>query len=414
MSPLTRLTYFARARQQEFAIALDDLRYAVRNRGSVTGAAYGTAELPALAASRWGKKAGAPFHVVYIGHPSNWEPHNIPADPGLAENLSTIWLRDLGFDAYAGGVLRRRREVGPAIHDRLAKIDAERPIHLVLAYLAGSHVLAEHVRAWRGLGVVTCGFHLDDRLFFRGARVDGIHAGPAATCSAFDLNLTNVRRSLTKYAACGARALFWPEGANPAFFRPLAVGKTHDIAFLGGRYGSRGTVVERLQRDGFTVLARGPGWPDGEVPGEQVTEVLNRGRIVLGFSGIGRSMRATCLKGRDFEVPMTGAAYVVSWNPELPLVYEIGREIRVWRSYPELRDIIAELLRDEHACSQLRMNALRRARAQHTWAHRVGELAAVFGHPWRPRAIEEIGLPGASGAGAFEVTGGATSPARNA
>lgn len=382
----TQLAHFARARQQEAAIAADDLYYRVRNGGGVAGEACGVEDLPALAAARWRGKREAPLHVVYVGHPANWEEHNLPADPGLAGVVSTLWLRDLGFDEYQGGALRRRAEVGPAILERLRALDAERPVHLVLAYLAGSHVLPADVRAWAGLGLVSCGFHLDDRLFFRGKQVGGVHVGPADTCRAFDLNLTNVRRSLTKYAASGARALFWPEGANPAFFRPTGAARTHDLSFIGGRYGPRGQVIERLAAQGFSVLARGPGWPEGEVPGSEVPQVMNRGRVVLGFSGIGRSMSATCLKGRDFEVPMCGAAYLPSWNPELPLVYQVGREIETWHGQDDLRVTLRRLLDDEAGLERLRAAALLRARTCHTWAHRVEALARALGHPWRVAA----------------------------
>jgi hypothetical protein len=375
--------HFLRARQQEAAIAADDLRYWLANGGAVAGTSVGLHDLPALAAERWRGKGDAPFHVVYLSHPSNWEEHNLPVDPGLAGTVTTLWLRDLGFTESRCGALSGRAEVGPAVLERLRRIDADRPVHLVVSYLAGSHVLPEHVRDWAGLGLVTAGFHLDDRLFFRGARVDGVHLGPADTCRAYDLSLTNVRRSLTKYAACGARALFWPEAANPGFFRPLGLPRTHDVAFLGGRYGPRGPVVERLERAGFSVLARGPGWPGGEVPAEQVPEVMNRGRVVLGFSGIGRSMRATCLKGRDFEVPMCGAAYLASWNPELPLVWRVGAEIATWRGETDLHATLRRLLADEAGLERMRAAALSRARAEHTWAHRVAAVAAACGHPWR-------------------------------
>ncbi len=380
----SRLAHFARARLQETAISADDLRYAVLNRGVVAGLGTGLDDLPALASARWRAKADAPFHVAYVGYPSIWEEHNLPADPGLAGAVSTIWLRDLGFgEDYADGALRRRDEVGPAIGEALRRVDSVRPIHLVIAYLSGAHLLPEHVRGWADLGLVTSAFYLDDRLYFRGRKVGGVHTGPADTCRAFDLNLTNVRRSLTKYAAVGARALFWPEGANPAFFRPMGLRRTHDVTFLGGRYGPRGGVVERLARDGFSVLARGPGWPDGPVPSAEVPEVFNLGRVVLGFSGIGRSMRATCLKGRDFEAPMCDAAYLASWNPELPLVYRVGEEIETWRDYRSLRRTLERLLSDEPALERLRRSAGARARADHTWARRVEDIARVLRHPWR-------------------------------
>jgi spore maturation protein CgeB len=207
--------------------------------------------------------------------------------------------------------------------------------------------------------------------------------GPVDTARAFDLNLTNVRHSLTKYAAIGARALFWPEGANPALFRPLPVERTHDVAFVGGRYGPRGPVVERLQRLGFSVLARGPGWPEGPVPAEEIPVVLNRGRVVLGFSGIGRSMRVTCLKGRDFEAPACGAAYLASWNPELPLVWNIGKEIGVWRDVPDLVRTMRSLLQDDDALQRMRAAAVERSRSHHTWAKRVEAITQVLGHSWR-------------------------------
>lgn len=377
------IAHFLRARQQELAIWGDDLAYRVRHGGAVDGMGHGLGDLPALAAARWGAKRDAPFHVVYVGHPTSWEPHNLPADPGLDGVVSTLWLRNLGFSECRDGALTRRAEVGPALHEALRRLDRERPVHLVIAYLAGSHVLAEHVRGWAGLGLVTAAFHLDDRLLFRGRRVGGHLTGPAGTCAAFDLNLTNVRRSLTKYAASGARALFWPEGANPAFFRPLGRPRTHDVAFLGGRYGPRGPLVERLMSDGFSVLARGPGWPEGEVPDAEVPAVFGGGRVVLGFSGIGRSMRATCLKGRDFEAPMCGAAYLPSWNPELPLVWRPGLEIAPWRGYADLRSTLRRLLADEPALERMRAAALTRARAEHTWARRVQSIAEVLGHPWR-------------------------------
>lgn len=377
------MAHFARARQQELAVWADDARYVVLNRGAVRGTGYRVSELPALASSRWGRKVDAPFHVLYVGQPWNWEEHNLPADPGLAGVVSTWWLRDAGFVEYEGGLLRGRNKVGPALLDHVRKLDKERPIHLIIAYLSGGQILAEDVRKLHSAGVVTAAFHWDDRLYFRGRFTDGTWVGPAAVASAFDLNLTNVRRSLTKYAAVGGRALFWPEAANPGMFKPLGIERTHDVSFLGGCYGVRAEVVSRLEADGFSVLAHGPGWPLGPVTAEKVPEVLNRGKVVLGFSGIGRSMCITCLKGRDFEAPMCGAVYLTSENPELSLVFDVGKEIISWRNYRQLTRTLGGILAKEEKLTLMREAARRCALSRHTWAARVETLAILLGHPWR-------------------------------
>lgn len=383
---MSRAAAFLRARQQEVAIWWDDRKYRLRRGGEVTGLEHRTDELASLAAARWGERREAPFHVLYVGFPTNWEPQNLPSDPGLAGVVSTFWLRDAGLGDVEKGEPLRRDEVGPAVADHLRTLSRTRPVHLVVAYLSGAHVRADHVQAWAEAGVVTSAFNLDDRLYFAGPVRNGVRTGPVETAPAFDLSLTNVRRSLTKYAAVKARALFWPEAANPGHFRPLGLERTHDVSFLGGRYGPRGDLVEALGRRGISVLARGPGWPDGPVPTDGVPEVMNRGRVVLGFSGIGRSMSATCLKGRDFEAPMCGAAYLPSWNPELPLVYQVGEEVVPWRNLDELERSIHALLGDESRLARLRAAGQARARRDHTWASRIGTLSALLGHAWRPAA----------------------------
>ena len=370
---------FLRGRQQEMAIAVDDLTYAMVNRRIIRGDGVGLEDLPATAEERWRGKPGDDFHVVYVGHPTNWEPHNIPAEPGLAKTVTTVWLRDLGFGTYTKeGILRHRERVGAAVADAVKAIDKDRPVHLLLTYLSGAQVLADAVAEWRRLGVMTASFHFDDRLGFRSGRVGGQWRGPAATATAYDLNLTNVRRSLPKYGALGARAMFWPEGANPAVFSPLGIPRTHDVAFLGASYGPRQATIRWLERQGFSVLARGPGWPGGEIPQEEVPAVLNSGRVVLGFSGIGWSMRATCLKGRDFEAPMCGAAYLPSFNPELQYVYEVGKEVVAWRDRRDLSAKISALLGDVDGLERLRAAGLARARRDHSWTSRIAAIAGIL------------------------------------
>ncbi len=383
MSALRTVAHGLRARQQELRVVTDDLWYAFRNGGSVNALDTGLEGLSVLAATRWKSKRGEPFHVVYVGQPWNWEEHNLPAEEALAATVTTWWLRDAGFSTYDRGRLVGRESVGRRLFEHLEAIDRERPVHVLLAYLSGGQIAHEDVKRLSSLGIVTCAFNWDDRLYFRGQRTAGIEVGPASVARAFDLNLTNSRRSLTKYAAIGARGMFWPEGANPDFFKPGETVRDHDVSFVGGAYGPRVPILDRLMKDGYSAFVRGPGWPGGEIPASEIPSAINRGRVTLGFSGIGRSLKASCLKGRDFEGPMCGAAYAASWNPDLPLVYEVGQEIATWRSYRDLRDTLDSLLADEKRLSELRFRGLQRARKDHTWAKRVEAIARVLGHEWR-------------------------------
>lgn len=389
MSVIQGVLHSARARQQEMKVIGDDLWFALRRGGRpVRGRGTGVDDLATLSRTRWRGKEGAPLHVLYVGQPWNWEEHNLAAERDLKPFVSSWWMRDAGLTDYEAGWLAGRERTGEALYAHIKALQATRPVHIVIAYLSGSQVLPDHLVKLRELGVITCGFNWDDRLYFAGRRVDGVSSGPAGVATAFDLNLTNCRRSLTKYAVIGARALFWPEAANPDFFKPQPTEPVFDLSFVGGAYGPRADVVHRLQREGFRVNARGPGWPGGEVPADQIPAVIGSARLALGFSGIGRSLRITCLKGRDFEAPMCGVAYMPSWNPELSLVYDVGSEIVPWRNYSDLRMLAAGLLADESRLTKIRDAGLARARRDHTWARRVEELCRLLGHPWRASTSE--------------------------
>ncbi len=106
-------------------------------------------------------------------------------------------------------------------------------------------------------------------------------------------------------------------------------------------------------------------------------EIYNRSRINLGFSGIGFSMREMCLKGRDFEVPMTGALYLTSEQPDLHRVYKVGEEVVTYRGKSDCLAKIRYLLDHEDESASIRKAAHQRCLADHTWERRFGDLLAM-------------------------------------
>ncbi len=344
----------------------EQVRQALRQRLELRGMKYST-------------KAPGELRIIYASELTSWEPHQIL--PALAKLGQVIpySLSEHGFNPGDSDWLEQRQKLD---EDLMAFVRAENvkgPIDILIAYLSGNHVAPETIRAIGKLGIVTCAFHFDDRLIFRGRKVGGRWSGPAPLAAAYDLNLTNSTASLVKYFVEGGLAIFWPGAANPEHFRPLDRPFDYDVSFIGGAYGQRPSFINYLRRQGFRVEAFGQGWTNGPLSEQEMIEVYARSRINLGFSGVGYSLKATCLKGRDFEVPMCAALYLTSEQTDLHRVYEVGREVVTYRDKEECSEKIRYLLTHHEECTKIRLAARQRCLKEHTWEQRFHDLFVLTG-----------------------------------
>jgi len=78
---------------------------------------------------------------------------------------------------------------------------------------------------------------------------------------------------------------------------------------------------------------------------------------------------------------MLGACYLTEWAPELPHLYELGREIETFSNGAELAEKSAALLGDASRRRALRCAGQRRALADHTVAASLTRIAASLGVP---------------------------------
>jgi spore maturation protein CgeB len=319
------------------------------------------------------------LHVLYVTRPSNWEPHNIPPQLQSICNLSCYYYSEHGFDDGASDWVTRRDELDHALFVFVRDLHERKPIDLFLGYLGGWQISAETIRAIGDLGIVTSAFHWDDKPSFRGIWAGNRWSGPAAVAAAYDINLTNAPASIIKYNAEGALALFWPEAANPEHFKPLHIPFEYDVSFIGACYGYRPILIQYLRDNGVDVVTFGPGWPNGPLAEEDMVEIYARSRINLGFGGIGFSMKAQCLKGRDFEVPMAGALYLTSNNPELSLVYQINKDICVYNDKMDCMQKVKYLLNNPDLCANIRESGMMKCRKEHSWVNRFKTLFEVVG-----------------------------------
>ncbi|MDZ7817343.1 MAG: glycosyltransferase [Aliarcobacter sp.] len=65
-------------------------------------------------------------------------------------------------------------------------------------------------------------------------------------------------------------------------------------------------------------------------------EIFNKSKIVLGFSTVGKNDNIFILKGRDFEVPLTGSFYITGYHNELKEYFELGIDIETYTSKENL------------------------------------------------------------------------------
>lgn len=166
----------------------------------------------------------------------------------------------------------------------------------------------------------------------------------------------------------GVRAFFSPWGYDERLYHPVPdVEPTIDVGFVGQRYGRRGDVIEALAAQGFSVVARGSGWPGGRIDAAELAGQFARTRINLNFleSSAGpfqrRGIRVrgswradrlitrrfappTQLKARPFEITACGGFLLTNTAPELPEFFEPGYEIATFRDERSLPERIAHYL----------------------------------------------------------------------
>jgi len=314
-------------------------------------------------------------HVLALGHDS-WEQY------GLWPSLQKI----AKFNFYAIGKLNHIYD--PAMRCAegrriLAFVDEmERqgtPFEIVFIYADASFLSSEMLEGLSTRKIWTVLMGLDDKHRLEFCPGMGMFSGQALVAPLVDIYWTTWKMAIPYLWKIGARPIYLAEGADPAFHRKLPMKRDIDILFLGSCYGVRKSLIEYLEKRGLNVSAYGSGWSNGYVNFEKSIELINRSKVVLGIGGVGHMSSVQHLKGRDFEVPMCGALYLTSYNPELTDWYDIGREILCYSSPQNCAEILGIILRDESLQESIRRAALARAQKDHTWEGRILSIFHLLG-----------------------------------
>lgn len=318
---------------------------------------------------------------IFLAYPlSNWE-SILPTALSAFGQVTAFEWRSQGFDESAPDWLRRRDSMNGALLEAFNAAADVRPVDVVVAYASGFTMSPETFGAMAARGAVTTNFCFDDKVNWPGAKQGARFSSTAALSHAVDLNLTSDPEGTLKYVVEGGLAMFHAEAADPDLFRPVPAEFEYDVSFIGARFGWRPILIDGLRRHGIDVACFGRGWRNGPVANEEMNSIYAKSRINIGCGGIGYSRKLMCLKGRDFEVPMSGALYLTQNNPELSLLFDIGSEIVTYSEISDCARTIEELLRDPERASAIRTAARKRSLRDHTyevrWTHVLRSLGAL-------------------------------------
>lgn len=311
------------------------------------------------------KRKGS-LHIFLIYMLNNWEAV-LPIVLKSFGSISEFECCSHGFNSTAESWSDQRGAMNEAMRKSFHKANSVKPVDIVVGYLSGDVCCPEILREMAQLGAIVLNFCWDDKLGFRGKMRGGCWTGPAALASIVDLNLTNAPESRIKYLIEGGLAMFWPEAAHPDFHKPYDLPFEYDVSFVGGKYSWRPKFIEKLRKAGINVTCFGNGWGNGPLSGEEMIKLYSRSRINLGFAGVGYSRKLMCLKGRDFEVPMSGGLYLTQDNPELSLVYEVDKEIVTYKDEGDCAMKIKRLLNNPDEAEKIRRAGRVRALRDHSW-----------------------------------------------
>lgn len=325
----------------------------------------------------WPKQSGD-LHIFLMYSLTNWE-EVLPRALSPFGRVSQFEWRSKGFEEGESDWLVQRDRMNKELLESFHAANRDSPVDVVVGYVSGYTIAPDVLREMAASGAVITNFCFDDKIEWPGEVLGGRHASTASIADVVDLNLTSDPDANTRYFAHGGLSMFHPEAADPEWYKPLDVPFEYDVSFVGAAYGWRPTLIDGLRRRGIEVACFGRGWPNGSIANEEMNALYARSRINLGCGGIGYSHKLLCLKGRDFEVPMSGAVYLTQDNPELALVFDVGREILTYRDIDDCARVIRATLQDAERADHIRRSARARCLRDHTYRARWEAVLMALG-----------------------------------
>ncbi len=190
----------------------------------------------------------------------------------------------------------------------------------------------------------------------------------------------------------GYRAEHLPYGCDPEVHRRVTLTEKEwqrfksDVCYVGRR-DEREEGLARLALNGRTLKIWGYGWEKtpfavlrphiagGALNEEEMVKAFNAARIVLNLQP---SQLVTGVNYKIHEIAGSGAFQLTDFKPEVAEMYELDKEIVVFRSLEEIPELVERYLRDERERQRIADAAQQRAYRDHTLEKRVRKLLEVI------------------------------------
>lgn len=301
----------------------------------------------------------------------------IPAFKTIKKLFTFDWQKECGSKPKD----RLWRSVYTHANQQLVKkiksIHANHGIHVVVTACNPGAIHEDTITALKEMKIPTVRYNADDKHNLH-RHLNGM-LGDCPMAKDYTLCWTTTRECALWITVEGGRSIYLPEGAAPEVFYPENGIFQQDVSFLGLRYGPRGDAINRLRKRGIHVAGFGPGWENGFVEWDRMRAVFTQSRINIGIGGIGHSLQLTCLKGRDFEIPMAGGFYLTTYHPELAEFYRIGKQIICFKNWEEAVELIRYYLDHPNKAKAIKEAGHMRAINSHTWEHRFKKVFRFMG-----------------------------------
>jgi len=324
-------------------------------------------------------KAKGNLSILAVYHHYNWE--NDSLKPSLAKFGSVRhydWFDKFNHqskDWHTSLQTKMNQDLVRRVREWIKKDETD----VIFSYLSGEIVTPDTIQEIAAMNVPRINLCLNDKEAFVGKVNKGLASGSRDICRHFDICWTSTEDALKKYCVEGALPIYLPEGANPEIHKPYDVEKTIDVSFVGQCYGNRPEIIKKIALQGIQVEAYGYGWPNGPLSTQEMVRMYSRSKINLGFGGVAGHKDTYCLKGRDFEIPMSGGLYLTEYHPELEKFFDLGKELVTYIDFDDLLAKINYLLTNPEEADLIRKRGFQRCRREHSWEKRFEKIFNLMG-----------------------------------
>lgn len=341
---------------KKFRYKLENKIYTLRNRGSIDLSDFRINE---------NNFSGIKLNIIVLTY----------ADHSFVKNNSIDVLKEFGNvftfvmaqKTHARDWYEKKQKVNEEMLNFVLNTVSKNKIDVIVCHLSGHSTTPAVLSEIKKLKIPMINESLDDETKFRSRKgKDGIYRGMKDICKYFDVSLTSSKSAIVKYIVEGGNPIYKDYCGNEKIYRKLDISKEYDVGFVGQSYGVRGEFVNYLIQNGINVYAKGSGWEKGFATDDEMIEIFNKSKIVLGFSTVGKNDDIYILKGRDFEVPLTGSLYLTGYHEELKEYFDLGEDIETYTSKEDLLKKVRYYLENEEKREKIAKNGYEKCLKNYT------------------------------------------------